>query len=235
MLPWVPTVVVGERLPADPQLIDQAGAPLHWTQLNGRAFAVTFIYTRCGESAECPATSAKFAQLQHEIPGDARLLEITIDPAYDRPAVLRRYGAMFGADPPHWMLATGDTQTVLTLAKRFGVFVAPGAAPGQLEHSEAIAVFDTQERLVSLTAGNSWQPREILAELQAASGQPSSFVDRLALWFRNFGVMCGAALTLGDRWSGPSAALVLMAMFGLVGGASMVLLRTVRKYLTGKQ
>ncbi len=128
MLPWVPTVVVGERLPADPQLIDQSGMPLRWTQLNGRAFAVTFVYTRCRESTECPATSAKFAQLQHEIPGNARLLEVTIDPAYDAPTVLRRYGAMFGADPPHWRLATGNLQTVLALAKRFGVRCARGGA-----------------------------------------------------------------------------------------------------------
>jgi len=228
MLPWVPAAVVGERLPADPQLVDQSGAPLRWTQLNGRAFAVTFIYTRCRESAECPATSAKFAQLQHEIPSNARLLEITIDPAHDTPAVLRRYGAMFGADPSRWMLATGDPQTVLTFAKRFGIVVAPGPVPGQLEHGEAIAVFDTEERLVSLTAGNSWRPREILAELQRASGRRSSIVDRFTLWFRNFGVMCGAVLTLGDRWSAPFTAFVLFTLFSLVAGASAVLLRAVR-------
>ena len=228
MLPWVPTVVVGERLPADPQLIDQTGAPLRWSQLNGRAFAVTFIYTRCRESAECPATSAKFAQLQREIPPSARLLEITIDPAYDTPAVLRRYGAMFGENPSRWTLATGDPQTVLTLAKRFNVLVSPGSQPGQLEHGEAIAVFDTQERLVSLTAGNSWQPREILAALQSASGQRSSFMDRLTLWFRNFGVACGALLTTGDRFTRPLDIAIVILLFALVGGASAALLRSLR-------
>jgi len=228
MLPWVPAAVVGERLPAAPQLIDQSGAPLRWTQLNGRAFAVTFIYTRCRESTECPATTAKFARLQHEIPPSARLLEITIDPAYDTPAVLRRYGAMFGQDPSRWILATGDPQTVLTLAKRFNVLVSPGSQPGQLEHGEAIAVFDTHEQLVSLTAGNSWQPREILAELQSASGMRSSFLDRLTLWFRNFGIACGAVLSAGDRFTRPLDIAVVVLLFALVGGASVALLRSLR-------
>jgi len=228
VLPWVPTVLVGERLPSDPVLQDQNGRALRWSQLNGRAFAVTFIYTRCRESAECPATSAKFAELQHEIPASARLVEVTIDPSYDRPAVLRRYGAMFGADPSRWTLATGDPQTVLTLAKRFNVLVSPGAQSGQLEHGEAIAIFDTHERLVSLTAGNSWQPREILAELQSASGERSSFFDRATLWFRNFGIACGAVLTAGDRFSRPLTIAVLLAMFALIAGASVALTRTLR-------
>ncbi len=228
MIPWVPTVVVGDRLPANPQLLDQSGRALRWSQLNGRAFAVTFIYTRCRESAECPATSAKFARLQHEIPSNARLLEVTIDPSYDRPSVLRRYGAMFGADPARWTLATGDPQTVLTLAKRFNVIVSPGPRAGRLEHGEAIAVFDTQERLVSLTAGNSWQPREILAELQTASGMRGGLLDRFTLWFRNFGIACGAVLTVGDRLSRPLAGLILVALLVLIVGASAVLLRGLR-------
>lgn len=228
LLPWVPTVVVGERLPADPVLVDQNGTRLRWSRFKGHAFAVAFIYTRCRESNECPAISAKFAQLQRELPPTSHLMEVTIDPAYDTPAVLKRYGAMFGADAARWTLATGDPQTVLTLAKRFNVLVAPGREPGQLEHGEAIAVFDTQERLVSLTAGNSWRPREILAELQSASGARASLLDRATLWFRNFGVACGAALTLRDRWSRPFAALILIAMFALVAGASFVLLRALR-------
>ncbi|HTU69606.1 MAG TPA: SCO family protein [Candidatus Baltobacteraceae bacterium] len=228
VLPWVPTVVVGERLPADPVLVDQNGARLRWSRFKGEAFAVAFIYTRCREAAECPATSAKFAELQRELPPAAHLLEVTIDPAYDTPAVLRRYGEMFGENPARWTLATGDPQTVLSLAKRFNVLVAPGREPGQLEHGEAIAVFDAQERLVSLTAGNSWQPREILAELQSAGGQHASLLDRVTLSFRNFGVACGAALTLNDRWSRPLAALILIALFGLIAGTSFVLLRALR-------
>jgi len=228
VLPWVPTVVVGERLPADPQLTDQLGRTLRWSQLNGQSFAVAFIYTRCRESAECPAISAKFARLQHELPPRAHLLEITIDPAYDTPAVLKRYGAMFGADPSRWTLATGDPQTVLTLAKRFNVLVSPGREPGTLEHGEAIAVYDTQERLVSFTAGNSWQPREILAELQSASGERSSLLDRIALWFRNFGVACGAALTAGNRIARPLTFVIVIALLALVAGVSSTLVRTIR-------
>ncbi len=231
MLPWVPSVVIGERLPADPQLVDQRGHGLRWSQLAGRAFAVTFIYTRCRESDECPAISAKFARLQHEIPPNAQLLEVTIDPAFDRPAVLSRYGSLFGADPSRWTIATGDPQTVLTLAERFGVRVSPGHDPGTLEHGEAIAVFDTHERLVSLTKGNSWQPREILAALQSASGRSGNLFDRITLWFRNFGTACGALLTASDRISRPVAIAAVVAMLALVISASLMLARALREYL----
>jgi cytochrome oxidase Cu insertion factor (SCO1/SenC/PrrC family) len=231
MLPWVPTVVVGEPLPVDPQLVDQRGHALRWSRLAGHAFAVTFVYTRCRESAECPATSAKFARLQQELPANAHLLELTIDPAFDRSAVLRRYGALFGADPSRWTIATGDPQTVLTLAERFNVTVAPGRVPGTLEHGEAIAVFDTRERLVSLTRGNSWQPREILAELQSASGGSGNLFDRLTLWFRNFGLACGAVLTASTRLARPIGIAAVVALFTLVAGASFVVLRALRQYL----
>jgi cytochrome oxidase Cu insertion factor (SCO1/SenC/PrrC family) len=231
MLPWVPAVVVGEPLRADPVFVDQRGDALRWSQLAGQAFAVTFIYTRCRETAECPATSAKFADLQRELPANAHLLEVTIDPAFDRPAVLHRYGALFGADPSHWTIATGDPQTVLTFAERFNVTVTPGLTPAALEHGEAIAVFDTHERLVSLTAGNSWQPREILAELQSASGGSGNLFDRITLWFRNFGIACGAVLSAGDRLTRPVMVAVVLALFALLAGTSIVVLRALRAYL----
>ena len=233
LLGTVPTIAIGERLPVDPTLVDQTGRALRWSTLNGRAFVVAFIYTRCRESDECPATSAKFAQLQRELPGSTHLLEITIDPAYDTPAVLQRYGALFGANPARWTLATGDPRTILTLAKRFDVNVSPGSTPGTLEHGEAIAVFDTRERLTSLTGGNSWQPREILAELQHASGRQSSAFDRFTLWFRNFGTACGALLTAGDRISRPLAIAVLVMLFAVVAAVSTALFRTLRDLLNG--
>jgi len=229
LLPWVPTVAIHQLLPADPRLVDQEGHPLRWSELRGRAFAVTFVYTRCRESAECPATSAKFAQLQHEIPPGTRLLEITIDPVYDTPPVLRRYGALFGEDPSRWTLLGGDPQTVLTLAKRFDVAVLPGKHPGTLEHGEAIAIFDRQERLVSLTAGNSWQPREVRSELEFASGRSSNPFDRYTLWFRNFGIACGALLTTGDRLARPMAVSVVITLFVVVAGVSAVFLRALRE------
>ena len=192
--PWVPTVQIGTTLPIDPAFVDQNGRTFRWHQLSGGGVILAFIYTRCRESNECPATSAKFAAMQHALPRGTRLLEVTLDPANDTPAVLRSYGAMYDEDPNKWTLATGEPEQVLEFARRFNVIVAPARERGQLEHGEALAIFDPQQRLVSLTAGNDWQPDEALAVAEQAAGQPNNPLAALMLWFRNFGTTCGAIL-----------------------------------------
>jgi hypothetical protein len=70
-----------------------------------------------------------------------------------------------------------------------------------------------------------------LAELQSASGGSGNLFDRLTLWFRNFGIACGAALTASTRLTRPIAIGAVVALFALVGGASFVVLRALREYL----
>ena len=228
LLPWVPTVQIGERVPGNPAFVDSNGRRTAWTDVSGHPRALAFVYTRCPEPKECPATSLKFAELQRELPPGARLIEVTIDPAHDTPRVLHLYAQNYAADPARWTLLTGDPAAVLTFAKRFGVNVSPGPAPGTIEHGEALAVFDREDRLTSLTAGNTWQPSEVLAELRAASGLRSDPLARLALWFQNFGVACGAALGLGDAWARPLAFAVSGAMLALVAASAFYLLRVLR-------
>lgn len=197
---WIPALQLGQALPIDPAFVSQDGRVFRWHQLAGSSVILAFVYTRCRESNECPAISAKFAEMQHQLPRGVRLLTVTLDPAYDTPAVLRRYGETFGQDTRYWTLATGNPLAVLAFAQRFNVVVSPGRQAGQLEHGEALAIFDPQQRLVSLTAGNDWQPREALAVARQTLGMPSSAFDRIALWFRNFGTTCGALLTSEDGW-----------------------------------
>ena len=60
-------------------------------------------YTRCQDPRMCPLISAKFNALQHRIgTRKVHLVEVTLDPSYDRPAVLTRYAKAFGADPARW-------------------------------------------------------------------------------------------------------------------------------------
>lgn len=226
MIPWVPAAVVGQPVPADPVLIDERGRPFRWSSLNGTAFAVTFIYTRCPEPAECPAISLKFARIQRRLPAGAKLLEITIDPQHDTPAMLRDYGRTFGEDPARWILATGKRDEILGFAKRFGVNVSPGRAPGTLEHGEALAVFDRQERLTWLTDGNTWQPDEIVAALQSASGERPNLLSLARLWFENFGHSCGAVLNgVNESWRRPLAFTLVGAMLVVCAAFAGMILR----------
>jgi hypothetical protein len=57
----------------------------------------------------CPLVTAKFHRMAQLLDGTPiRLLETALDPEYDTPAVLRRYGAAMGADGRRWTLATSE-------------------------------------------------------------------------------------------------------------------------------
>ncbi len=94
----------GDRVP-DQTFVDQDDAPLTMEWTDGHVSVVTFIYTRCPLPDFCPAIDRRFVELQTAIKGasgslaDVRLLSVSIDPAFDRPAVLKAHAAKLGADP----------------------------------------------------------------------------------------------------------------------------------------
>ena len=204
---FVQLLQVGQPIPINQSFVNQGGRAFRWSQLRGRSVVLAFMHTRCRDATQCAATSAKFAAMQHDLPRGSHLLEVSLDPAYDTPAVLRRYGAIFGQDPRYWTLATGDPTSVLAFVRRF-ISVLPGPKSGDREHSDALAIFDRQQNLESLTAGTDWQPDEVLAEVQQTLGDASNPFDRLKLWSRNIGAafqrigaLCGDALTAVDAGS----------------------------------
>src|SRR5665213_2715865 len=92
-------VHVGDIVPDTP-FVDQTGRPFRFSQLRGEDALLAFVYTRCQDPRMCPLISAKFHALQQRIgTRKMHLVEVTLDPSYDRPPVLARYGKMFGADP----------------------------------------------------------------------------------------------------------------------------------------
>jgi protein SCO1/2 len=87
----------GPRAPAAPDftLIDQAGKPFTPSAQRGHPVALIFGYTHCPDV--CPTTLAHAAPAFHtpDVPQDARLAFITVDPYRDSPAVLGRYIRLF--------------------------------------------------------------------------------------------------------------------------------------------
>jgi protein SCO1/2 len=92
----------------------------------GRPLLVLFGYTRCADY--CPQTLGRLARavrsLGHEA-GDARILLVTVDPAHDRPEVLKRYVARFG---PSVSTLTGDSASLAAAWAAYGAYVAPKPA-----------------------------------------------------------------------------------------------------------
>ncbi len=205
---------LGDIVPDTP-FFDQTGHPFRISQLRGQDVVLSFVYTRCQDPRMCPLISAKFNALQRKI-GTRRLhlVEVTLDPSYDRPAVLARYGKMFGAEAKHWTLAVGDAEPTLDFAARFGITAFPDPNIGII-HAENTVEIDPDGRIQNMLTETSWQPDELLADIEAHHGQASNPFERFNLWLSRTAVaMCGNNVA---AFSGIGDFAVVLAIFAACG------------------
>jgi protein SCO1/2 len=160
-------VAIGDEIP-DFSLTDQTGARVKLSQFRGEPVAVTFTYTRCPIATACPLTVARFSKIDAALKKEnfGALLCVTVDPENDTPAALKDYAAKVGADPKRWKFLTGDPREVASVAERFGVLYYPDK--GQIVHSQAVAVVDSEGRLETVYYGEQWEPETVLQDLQKA-------------------------------------------------------------------
>jgi len=110
--------VLGEVPPFS--LIDQTGESFDRTKLDGKIWVATFIFTRCGST--CPFQTAAFADLQNDLKksndlGRVQLASFTVDPEFDSPDVLTKYGKKTDADFQNWHFLTGERGDLWDLSK----------------------------------------------------------------------------------------------------------------------
>lgn len=165
---------IGASVP-DAALVNQDGKQIRLQQYRGRALVLTFIYTRCPLPDYCTLMSNNFAALKRELDrsaelGDrARLLSITLDPAYDTPKVLRSYGAAHtenyeGEKFERWEFVTGKPEEIQRVANFFGLSYRLEGE--QINHSLRTAVIAPDGKLYKLYRGNEWKPSEVLKDLR---------------------------------------------------------------------
>jgi protein SCO1/2 len=167
--PFEPTA--GEEVP-NFSLLNQDGKAIRFHQYKGRALLLTFIYTRCPLPDYCPLMTSNFAEINRALKGNdalykkTHLLSITVDPAYDKPAVLREYGLKHNEqkDFEHWELATGSAEEVKKVAQYFGL--AYQAAEDQIIHNLQTALIAPDGKFVKIYRGNEWKPAEIIGDIE---------------------------------------------------------------------
>ena len=82
-------------------------------------------------------------------PAHFHLIEVTLDPSFDSPPVLARYGQTFGADATRWSLLTGRASDVRDLMDSFGLSsIADGSA--NFIHDDELAVVAPDGRIRDL-------------------------------------------------------------------------------------
>lgn len=161
----------GDAVP-DVSLVTQAGQPFTTGDLRGHLTAVTFIFTRCPMPEFCPLMVKRFQQVQRAIANDprlgtARLLAVTLDPAFDTPQVLDAYARAMQADPARWQFVTGADADIQRLTRAFAIHVERNGI--LIDHTLATAVVGEDGRVLEIWRGNGWTADEVVSRLRAAA------------------------------------------------------------------
>lgn len=168
-------LTIGDQV-ADLAFVDQDSRPMTLAWLDGHVSVVTFIYTRCPLPDFCPAIDRRFVAIQRAIqmtPGlsSTRLLSVSIDPAYDRPPVLKAHATTLGADPTIWRFATGSPTEIAAFGRQFGLDVQQtGEAAADVTHNLRTVVLDRDRRVVEMLTGSAWTASDLVTRLRTVAG-----------------------------------------------------------------
>ena len=171
-------LAIGDRL-ADQTFTDQQNQPLTLAWLDGRASAITFVYTRCPLPEFCPAVDSRFRTLQQAIAqapaasplSQVRLLSVTIDPEFDTPQVLAAHAAKLDARPEIWRLVTAPADAIASFGHQFGLDVRnSGTGAADIEHNLRTIILDRDRRIVEMLTGATWTASELVDKVRAAAG-----------------------------------------------------------------
>jgi len=150
-----------------------------WKDLQGRAVAFTFFFTRCPLPDFCPRMNQNLAATRRILLSNATsptnwiLLSLSFDPDFDRPEVLRAHGRTYrGEDPRNWLFAVADAETLRFLAPRIDLRLAREG--GSISHNLRTVVLDTTGRISRQFDGNRWTAAELAAAVAEAATQPAS-------------------------------------------------------------
>jgi len=128
--------------------------------------------------------SNNFAEILQQLQADptvfakAQLLSISIDPQFDKPAVLHQYGARYAGtvDPnfAHWQFVTGAPEEIRKAADFFGL--SYNENQGQVVHTLRTVLVGPDGKIVKVYPGKEWTPDQVASDFAGAArrGQPEA-------------------------------------------------------------
>ena len=217
----VKAIDYGAFLPAT-RLIDQQG---HFVDLSAirKVTLVSFIFTRCKD--ECPLITSKFVAMQQQLdPAHFHLVEITIDPVYDSPAVIARYARQFSANPRSFSILTGQPHEIAQLLNRFGISSLQNGDANFI-HNDKVFLSAPDGRVAQVVQTSGFTPGSMVAQAQHLAGQAGNPFGRFQLWL----IASVTALCGGNQFAGIVA--LETVLFLIIAAISFVLLAWVARRL----
>jgi len=145
------TVTWSEQGLPDFELTDSARKTLTRTDLLGKPWIASFVFTRC--AGICPRVSTSIQMLSRRYADrDVRFVTFTVDPDYDTPEVLSQYANGLGADLDRWHFVTADKGELYRLINRdflMPASPAPKPEPGwEIIHTSKVCLVDATGRVI---------------------------------------------------------------------------------------
>jgi protein SCO1 len=162
----------GQEIP-DVELVNQDGKTVRLSEFRGKTLLLTFIYTRCPMPNFCPRLSSLFASLNRELAKSpecerTQLLSVSIDPKYDTPPVLRRYGLAYLNDDTkgfaHWQFTVPSPENLRKLADAFGLIYVE--EDNQISHTMSTVLIGPNGKLVRTWTVSDWTVAEAMSAIR---------------------------------------------------------------------
>ena len=153
-------------------LTDSNGQTRDWRTLRGKPHLVSMFYTSCQYICPLIIESGKAVERQLTPAQQKRLgvLLVSMDPARDTPAALKKVVDQRKLDLGRWTLATPPADDVRSVAAVLGIRYRQ-LADGEFNHSSALILVDANGRILARTEKIGSKPDpEFVAAVRKAVG-----------------------------------------------------------------
>ncbi len=153
-------------------LTDSQGQTRDWRTLRGKPRLVSMFYTSCQYICPLIIESGKAVERQLTPAQQKRLgvLLVSMDPARDTPAALKKVVDQRKLDLGRWTLATPPADNVRSVAAVLGIRYRQ-LADGEFNHSSMLVLVDANGRILARTEKIGTQPDpEFVAAVRKAVG-----------------------------------------------------------------
>lgn len=176
-------VQVLPRMGPAPQFVltDQNGAWVSDADLRGKQLLVSIGYTRCASDCAEARTHFQAARTQlHDnglLGSEVRLLTISIDPAYDQPALLQQAATASGASAEQWLWLTGSPNEIKNvIGGGFGIYydntVDPAVTP--IKHNQRVLLIDQRGEIRNDYDALTLDPATVLRDVRLVQTEAQS-------------------------------------------------------------
>ncbi len=153
-------------------LTECQGEELSLSDLKGRPWVASFVFTRCVMT--CPQITLAMKKLHDRVKDknpDVMFVTMTVDSDYDTAEILQRYSETFEPDRTRWKFLTGDMEAMHALiVDGFGVFVKENIGesrrPGlEVAHSNRVVLVNPEGAPVGKYLGTKDEEMAELAQI----------------------------------------------------------------------